>query len=230
MIGERYLGEFILPQSAKLSEYVRGKLSVMRCHDWDHTERVLRNAREIVRLESAEEWLPVIEVAVLLHDIARPDELRSGGTVCHAVLGAEKVPSILREFGYDDGLTEAVCLCVRRHRYRSEDAPQSVAEKIVYDADKLDAIGAVGIARAYYFSGRQGARLHNTTAEALAAPDYSSEDTAWREYLVKCRHIPDRMCTVSGRELAKKRHAFSVLFYDMINWEVLGIPPSESLV
>ena len=80
--------------------------------------------------------------------------------------------------------------CVKRHRYRSSDLPVTLEEKIVYDADKLDSVGAIGIGRAFLFAGRSGAKVHNTKEDALNSESYSEEDTAYREYLVKLRHIP----------------------------------------
>jgi len=90
---------------------------------------------------------------------------------------------------------------------------------IVYDADKLDSIGAVGIGRAFHFAGRIGARLHNTAAEAVGAPAYSVEDSAYREYLVKLRHVPERMLTPSGRRLAVDRARFMDEFFHRLNDE-----------
>lgn len=223
MIGDKELGGWCMPQSEAIAAFVKETLAVMPCHDWDHTERVLRNAREIVRAEQAEDRLPIIELAALLHDIARPKELIT--KQCHARLGAEMVPDILRRFGVDETLIAPVALCVRRHRFRSDDRPLTIEEQIIYDADKLDAIGAVGVARAFYFAGRLGSRLHNTAEEALAAEDHSENDTAFREYLVKLRMIPEKMCTESGRRFARIRNQFSKLFFETLNWEVIGIPP-----
>lgn len=224
MIGLLDLGKWCLPETEKVAVYVREKLTTMRCHDWDHTARVLRNAREIARLEHAESELPVLELAALLHDISRPEEYQSRRTLCHAQLGAERVPAILRECGVADQLIPAVQGCVRHHRFRSGEPPVTLAEMIIYDADKLDALGAVGIGRAFYFAGRLGNRLHNTEVEALNSEEYGPEDTAWREYLVKLRHIPERMMTPSGRALAVERLSFTHAFFAEMNWETLGIP------
>jgi uncharacterized protein len=95
-------------------------------------------------------------------------------------------------------------------------------EQIIYDADKLDSIGAVGIGRAFHFAGREGAKLHNSAEAALNSAAYSREDSAYREYLVKLRHIPERMLTVAGRELAIERAAFMDQFFQRLNHEIFG--------
>ena len=71
-----------------------------RCHDWDHTLRVLRTARRIARSEKAD--LAVVEYAALLHDIGRPLEMASAGRACHAETGARRVPRLLRTVGVRD--------------------------------------------------------------------------------------------------------------------------------
>ena len=97
--------------------------------------------------------------------------------------------------------------------------PETLAEKIVYDADKLDSTGAFGIARAFHFAGRIGACLHNTAEEAVNSSAYGKNDSAYREYLVKLRHLPGKMLTGSGRELAKERSAFMDEFFARLNLE-----------
>ncbi|HOK04922.1 MAG TPA: hypothetical protein PLN24_06695, partial [Victivallales bacterium] len=99
---------------------------------------------------------------------------------------------------------------------------QSIEEKIVYDADKLDSLGAIGIGRAFHFAGRIGARLHNTEQEALSSNSYTKEDTAYREYLIKMRHIPEKMLTKTGKKIALKRLKFMKLFFEKLNKEFSG--------
>lgn len=192
------------------------------CHDFDHTLRVLANARAISKMEG----LPpdeayVVELGALLHDIARPEEMESNGKLCHAKAGVAKAATLLREAGCsDETLVKAVTQCVGRHRYRGSDKPVTRPEMVVYDADKLDSIGAIGIGRAFHFAGRIGARLHNTEAEAVNSPAYGREDSAYREYLVKLRHVPERMLTESGRELAVRRAAFMKAFFAEVEAEI----------
>lgn len=189
------------------------------CHDFDHTLRVLKNARMLAEEENcsdSEKYL--IELAALLHDCARPEEFASEGKICHARLGAEKAEKILRELGCtDDDLIETVADAVRCHRYRGKDRPRTKVACILHDADKLDSIGATGIGRAFHYAGKLGARLHNTETEALNSSEYSREDTAYREYLVKLRHIQERMTTESGRRHAQDRSAFMHEFFRRMN-------------
>ncbi len=189
------------------------------CHDFAHTVRVLKNAGILAEKENPGN-LFAVRLGALLHDIARPEELASGGKLDHALLGAEKCRTFLRNAGCDDEcLISFVSEIVRSHRYRGGILPESPEAKIVYDADKLDSLGAYGIARAFHFAGRLGAKIHNTEWDALHSESYSSEDSAYREYLVKLRYLPEKMLTESGRELAQEKAQFMKAFFDRLNEE-----------
>ncbi|MCQ2352917.1 MAG: HD domain-containing protein [Victivallaceae bacterium] len=182
------------------------------CHDFDHTLRVAANAEKL--LAALPEADPsVVRLAALLHDCARAEEDASGGKVDHAALGAVRAKKILLQANADPVLADAVASAIARHRYRGKLLPQSLEEMIVYDADKLDSLGAIGIGRAFHFAGKFGARVHNTQAEALTGKPYGKEDTAFREYLVKLRHVPEKMLTEPGRALAAQRLQFMTGFF-----------------
>ena len=185
------------------------------CHDFDHTLRVLKNAELLAEEESCSPREKIlVGLAALLHDCARPEELASGGKLCHAELGAAKAEKILRQLGCNDPeAVRLICDAVRSHRFRGKARPQTLIAKVLHDADKLDSIGAVGIGRAFHYAGHLGARLHNTEQEALNSREYSREDTAYREYLVKLRHVPERLTTDSGRRHAMEREKFMHEFF-----------------
>ena len=193
------------------------------CHDWDHTLRVQANARRIRELEGGDAL--VVDCASLLHDIGRPQELADQGVTCHARRGAELVRELLPRLGLADPETvEHIAACVLTHRFRARngDRPETVEARIVFDADKLDSIGAIGIGRSFHFAGRIGARVHNAADEAQGADSYSRQDSAYREYLVKLRHVRQRLLTDAGRRLAEGRHRFMVGFFEQIDREVRG--------
>jgi uncharacterized protein len=167
----------------------------------------------------------IIEIAALFHDIARADELSIQGKICHAKKGAEITRNILAEEGLNEEFIEKVAKCVKRHRFRSGAIPVTIEEKIVYDADKLDSLGAVGIGRAFLFAGRIGAKVHNSPQEALESKSYSENDTAYREYLVKLKDLPKRMLTDAGREIASNKVLFMDKFFKKLDEEIFGSEP-----
>lgn len=189
-------------------------------HDWSHTERVTTLACHIAEKEGAD--IEIVELAALLHDIGRKDEDVRNGAVCHAELGAEKARAMLGRFGYDGEKAGRVADCIRTHRFRKSGQPATLEAEIVFDADKLDCIGAVGIARAFLFAGEVGAVLHNSHADILKTEPYSREDTAYREYMVKLRHVKDRLFTEEGKRIAGDRHTFMERYFQRIDREIAG--------
>lgn len=187
-------------------------------HDWEHTERVYNLCMHIGKKEDAD--MEILRLAAILHDIGRAHQDKSEGKICHAKKGAEIARDLLKKYDYDK--IDEVVHCVECHRFRNEKIPESKEAKIVFDADKLDCIGAVGIGRAFLFSGEIGAKLHNKDADMEKTEAYTKEDTAYREFIVKLRKVKDRMLTEEGKRLAKERHDFMVDFFDRMNKEVEG--------
>jgi len=190
-------------------------------HDWDHTGRVLMLCLRIGRKEKAD--LGVLRLAALLHDIGREKEDRSRGRLCHARSGAVMARKILERHGCDPGTIRAVAEAIRTHRFRKGGTPKTLEARILFDADKLDSIGAVGIGRAFLFAGEVGARLHDKTIDVRKTKPYTREDTAYREYLVKLGRVRDRITTHEGRRIAAERHRFMAAFFDRLNRETDGV-------
>ncbi len=207
---------------SSIREFAREHFSHAKySHDWEHTERVFRLCMHIGRVEGAD--LEVLAVAALLHDIGRTMQDISKGSLCHAEQGAVMASGILEKFSIPGVKKENILHCIRSHRYRNDLHPETLEAKVLFDADKLDAIGAVGIARAYLFAGEVGAVLHNPDMDPLVARPYSRDDTGYREYRVKLARIKDRMLTDEGRQMAVARHAFMESFFERFLKEHEGL-------
>lgn len=191
-------------------------------HGWDHTLRVVRLAQRIAQAEDAD--LDVVVTAAFLHDIGRSAEDASRGSLCHAAYGAKLAGPILDRngFGFTPAQQENILHCIRSHRFRGEEIPATLEAKVVFDADKLDAIGAIGIARAYLFAGEIGARLHCPEIPLSETLPYTAADTGYREYAVKLRMIREIMLTAEGRRMANDRHRFMEGFFDRFLLEYEG--------
>ena len=215
-----------LPISAGLVSAIKAEAwaffqSARGSHDWDHTERVHRLCLRIGRKEKAD--LGVLELAALLHDIGREEEDRSNGKICHGRTGAALAQGILERHGLDRASARAVAHCIRTHRFRKGAVPRTLEARILFDADKLDSIGAVGVGRAFLFAGEVGARLHDKAIDVRKTKPYTREDTAYREYLVKLGRVKDRMTTREGKRIAAERHRFMAAFFDRLNKETDGL-------
>jgi uncharacterized protein len=181
-------------------------------HDWDHTLRVVRLCERIGPQEGAD--MVVLRAAAYLHDIGRAAQDSSRGTLCHAARGAEMARALLADLPLAPRQCDNIVHCVRSHRFRDDVRPQTREAEVLFDADKLDAIGAVGVARAYLFAGELGACLHNPELSPEQSPAYSRNDTGYREFVVKLSQIKARILTAEGRRLAEERHAFMLSFFE----------------
>jgi len=189
-------------------------------HDWDHTLRVHRLCRRIGAAEGVD--LLVVEAAAYLHDIGRAHQDRTNGRLCHAEHGAVIAAGMLAAVPLAADRKENIVHCIAAHRFRRGETPRTPEARVLFDADKLDAIGAVGVARAYLFAGELGARLHSPEVDVTRAPAYSIDDTGYREYVVKLSKIKERILTATGRRLAEERHRFMVAFFERFLEEYEG--------
>jgi uncharacterized protein len=190
-------------------------------HDWEHTLRVHNLCMHIGEKEGAD--LEILSIAAYLHDIGRAHQDRSKGSVCHAEKGAEIAGNMLESYPIPLEKKVNIIHCIKSHRYRNSHQPETLEAKVLFDADKLDAIGAVGIARAYLFAGEVGALLHNPDADPHKVKPYSKDDTGYREYRVKLSKIKDKMLTQEGKHMAQERHAFMETFFERFLKEHEGL-------
>lgn len=215
----------------QISAYMESTLTCS-AHNLDHVIRVYKNALLIAKNEQGVD-LDILIPAALLHDIARVEESKDlSGQIDHALLGAEKAAQFLETMGYDKEKIKAICHCIETHRYRTGRVPQSIEAKILFDADKLDAIGAIGIARTFMLSGqsRQRIKIEEPLADYLERNIGEngrikdlSEHTPFIEYEYKIKKIPGKLYTQTAKAIAEKRMAHMADFFERLTNELEGI-------
>ncbi|MDD2274477.1 MAG: HD domain-containing protein [Candidatus Pacebacteria bacterium] len=193
-------------------------------HDWSHVERVYNSAIKIAKEENAN--LDVVKIAVYLHDIGRNEEIKSRGKICHAEKGAEIAKKMLSKYNIDEKLVENIIHCILSHRNKNNHHPETIEAKVLFDADKLDSIGAIGIARDFLFAGIYNAPLYTgREKEILKEADnyaYTRDDTALLEYYHKLSKIKDRIITKTAKKIARDRHNYMKEFFERFNKEIKG--------
>ena len=199
----------------------RYMLSIMddSAHDAQHIYRVLYNALEIAKAEPEVDY-DVLITAGLLHDIGRPDQV-ADPTLCHAEVGSEKAYRFLLTLGMDSCFAEKVRHCILTHRFRKNLQPQTIEAKILFDADKLDVTGAIGIARTLMYRGTLTEPLYRFLPDGTISD--GTEDIGhsfFREYKFKLEKLYDRFYTQKGAELAKQRQDIAKAFYESLYREV----------
>ena len=198
----------------KIIEYMETMLwNSGSSHDIDHTLRVRDLCMKIWKAEWAD--LEVLEIAALLHDIWRPKEFETKWEICHAEYWASLARDFLQNLWLEQGKVDSIVYCISTHRFRKWNPPETLEAKILFDADKLDCIWAVGIGRAFMCAAEIWSKLHNDKwVDVENVEEYGKDDTAYREYIVKLRKIKDKMFTETGKKLAEKRHNLMETFFD----------------
>jgi len=192
-------------------------------HDFDHILRVLALAERIARAEGAD--LRIVRTAALLHDWGRGDADVAGAD--HAQEAAHRARRLLSERGEDTRWIEEVVHAIAAHRFRTHPMPNTLEAQVLFDADKLDAIGAIGIARAFAFGGAHHQRLW-ASLDAVdrvrwdIEGDNPDEHTPVHEFVVKLSRIKDQLYTREGRAIAVERHRYMEAFYRRLDAEVQG--------
>ena len=188
-------------------------------HDKDHIYRVLYNAMDIAQAEQNVDY-DVLICACLLHDIGRKEQFENP-KLCHAMVGGEKAYRFLIDNHFDQDFADKVKHCIQTHRYRQNNPPRSLEAQILFDADKIDATGAVGIARTLFYKGTVGEPLYSLLSDGKVSDGTDDEKPSFfQEYKYKLEKLYDRFYTKRGNEIAKERQKTAVAFYNAMLKEV----------
>lgn len=187
-------------------------------HDWLHVERVERLAQKIAVQEGADE--EIVRLAVLLHDIGREKE-DDGEIEDHAEWGAREAEKILENLGYEHETVEHVSDCIRSHRFSTGPEPESLEAKVLSDADNIDAVGAVGIARTFSVGGERGNPIADPGLP-VEKDETESGETSLNHFYKKILELEERMYTDTGRQIIEDRHDFTRRFVERMEREIRG--------
>lgn len=191
-------------------------------HDWEHIKRVHRTAVHIARVEGAD--VGVTAAGALLHDIA--DHKFHGGSLTE---GPARARAMMLRLGADPELAERTATIVSEVSYKGAGVPTPASTSeaaAVQDADRLDAMGAIGVARAFAYGGSKGRALHSPGVLPRFHEnfeDYANDSgTVINHFYEKLLQLKDRMQTEEGSRLAAERHAFLEDYLEqfLAEWEM----------
>ena len=192
-------------------------------HAFDHVERVYRMAERLALAEGAD--LEIVRAAALLHDTGETTpgtEERSS----HHFAAADFAAQVLQAEGWPTERIAAVQHCIRAHRFRDNRQPPATLEaKVLFDADKLDVLGAIGVARAVAYATLAGEPVYaKPSARFLQSgeKDPGEPHSVYHEYLFKLRKIKDRLFTPTARALAVERDAYIAQYFEQLQAELNG--------
>ena len=196
-------------------------------HDYDHIVRTIALAETIQAHEGGD--LPTIWAAVAFHDLGQERERHHGGD--HAQIGAEMAGDLLSDTQFPQHAIPVVQQAIREHRMTGGKIPSTLEGRILYDADKIDCLGAIGIGRLYCITGRYNQKIYSPVPADVVEPvdplvvrklrrrpDYSPSI----EFQLLFGNLPERMTTETGKELAHERYAYMEGFFKRLRQEVEG--------
>jgi len=219
-------------KSKKIQKIVEKELSCS-AHNMAHVMRVYNLCLLLAKSESNVN-LDILKTAALLHDIAKiKEDQDNSGNIDHAILGAKMAEEILKKIGHDNDI-EQVKHCISTHRFRSDNKPNTIEAKILFDADKLDVIGTIGIARSYMIAGQYGQSIYsNTLIDEYIKKNLVGGEINGRikdiskhapniEFETKLKHIPKKLFTQKAKEIAQKRIEFMKKYFKQLKKEING--------
>lgn len=188
-------------------------------HDREHVYRVLYNALDLAKTENNVDY-EVLIAACLLHDIGRREQFEDP-SLCHAMVGSEKAYDFLMKQGFGEAFARKVKRCIAAHRYRTDCQPETLEEKILFDADKLDVAGAVGIARTLIYKGIVSEPLYSLGPDGrVSTGENDTEPSFFQEYKYKLETLYSKFYTERAAEIARGRQRIAVDFYNCLYQEV----------
>ena len=193
-----------------LREQVKAKLSGEGTgHDWYHVERVWKLSKAIAISEAAADMF-IVEAGALLHDIA--DHKFHGGD---ETVGPKVARNLLEEYSLDKDKTDRIAAIVEEISFKGAGVPTPMSSnegEIVQDADRLDAIGAIGIARTFAYGGSKNHPIYDPNIKAVCHTSFAAYKTSTaptiNHFYEKLLLLKDKMNTATGKKMAEKRHEF----------------------
>jgi uncharacterized protein len=192
-------------------------------HDLDHFKRVWRRASEINEREGGTADPLVLLTAAYFHDLVslpknHPDRNKS------SVLSAEKTADILRRkfSDFPEEKIAAVAHAIEAHSFSANIPPQSMEAKILQDADRMEALGAIGIARVFYVAGRLNTLIFDPADPLATEREPDDKRYALDHFKVKLLRLPALMNTISGKDMAEEHAAYLMDFMERISAEIRG--------
>lgn len=203
----------------KIENYMLSLMSDS-AHDCQHIYRVLFYALEISRDYTDEIDEDVLIAAALLHDIGRNEQYRDK-KVNHAIAGGDMAYKFLKSIGWEKKRAKHVRNAIYTHRYRKNEIPETIEAKILYDADKLDVTGAIGIARTIAYESLISEPFYSVKENKVLSGEEDKESSFFKEYNFKLKKIYDSFYTEKAKKMSHNRKISAEVFYDNMYREAI---------
>jgi uncharacterized protein len=186
-------------------------------HGFDHVVRVVHMAERLAKELGADR--EIVRAAALLHDAAGAHPEAGGGRLEHEQESASVARRVLTDEGWPEDRIRAVEHCIRAHRFRGHERPQTLEAQVLFDADKLDVMGAFGAARTIGYALQAGTPIYAPPSRSFldrGETEADEQHSAYHEYLFKLRRVRERLYTEPARRIGEHRHQVLCAFFDQL--------------
>jgi uncharacterized protein len=192
-------------------------------HGLDHVLRVYQMAEKLALAEGAD--VEIVRAAALLLDVEGSAPHDEHNRANHHEASASFARAVLEAEGWSEVNIVAVEHCIRAHRYRTTETPQTLEARVLFDADKLDVLGAFGAARTIAYAAQANQPIFAQPSDQFLSTgekESGEPHSSYHEYLFKLRKVKDRLFTHAARQIAQARHDYLVSFYEQLLAEAKG--------
>lgn len=209
---------------AKIKLQVNKELSCS-AHDLEHTERVMKLAMKISEGMTVNHR--ILLPAIYLHDIGRAKiDKEEDKEIDHALIGSQMAVGILRDLNYEEDEINEICHCIESHRFRTTTVAKTIEAQILFDADKLDGLGAIGIARLYIIVGQYGNSIYSEIDKKSVNQHLVERKVKHApnvEFEIKHKTLSEKLFTPKARIIAEQRIQIMSDFFDTLKDEIDGV-------
>jgi len=199
-------------------------------HDPEHIFRVLFLSLNIASKMAEKIDFDILIASCLLHDIGRGEQYKNQN-LCHAAIGGTMAKEFLLKNGWSGKDADYVKNCISTHRFRGSSVPETLEAKILFDSDKLDAVGCLGIARTLMYKGIVGNNLYEIKdGKICSGENENDKETFLKEYNFKLKNLYDNFYTKEATEMAKNQKQCAQLFYDNLVDQINKIYKSKDML
>jgi uncharacterized protein len=199
-------------------------------HDPEHIFRVLYLSLSIASKITEKINFDILIASCLLHDIGREEQYKNQN-ICHAEIGGIMAKEFLLKNGWSEKDSDHVKDCISTHRFRGDNIPKTLEAKILFDSDKLDVVGCLGISRTLMYKGIVGNNLYEIKNDKLCLGESKNDkETFLKEYNFKLKNLYDNFYTKEATEMAKNQREIAQLFYNNLVDQINGIYKSKEII
>jgi uncharacterized protein len=189
-------------------------------HDPEHIFRVLYQSLNIASKRKEKINYDILVASCLLHDIGREKQFKDKN-ICHAQVGGIMAREFLLKNNWSEDNAEYVHRCISSHRFRGNNIPETIEAKILFDSDKLDVIGCLGIARTLMYKGIVKESIYTVkNGEICNGENKNDEESFFKEYNIKLKNLYDKFYTEEAKEIANKYKEYAQLFYNKLREQI----------